>query len=206
MKSKQYFISIGPYCKTVELLKRYNLRLEAFPFDYIYSSLEMIKHCINDKFNIFLDKKYYTIGTDKNSNRHTFYCKMLDTDLLLKHHIKQGYNKNYKVSSGNLFNHHNLLHNEETYNAFKRRCYRFMNIINQKSDKVNFVYFNKYTNNIDDLVEFSNYLKLYYENTFIIGIFQNKNDPSSKILYKSNNCIIYQNYDIKLIFDLALNH
>ena len=78
-----------------------------------------------------------------------------------------------------------------------------MNIINQKSNIVYFVYYDKYTNNIDNLVEFSNYLKLYNEHIFIIGIFENKND-ASKILYKSYNCTIYQNYDTKLIFDLYL--
>jgi len=203
MKRKRYFISIGPYCTTTDILKKYKHRLQALPFDYIFSSLEMIKHCINDQFNIFLDKKYYTNGTNENSNRHTFYCKMLDTDILLKHHIAHGYNKNYKVSSGNLFNHHNLLHNEKTYKAFERRCKRFMNIINQKRNIVYFVYYDKYTNNIDNLVEFSNYLKLYNEHIFIIGIFENKND-ASKILYKSYNCTIYQNYDTKLIFDVSL--
>ena len=57
MKRKRYFISIGPYCSTADILKKHNHRLQAFPFDYIFSSLEMIKHCINDQFNIFLDKK-----------------------------------------------------------------------------------------------------------------------------------------------------
>jgi hypothetical protein len=54
------FISIGPYCSTAYILKVNNLRTESYPFDYIFSSLEIVKHCINDKFNIFLDKKYYT--------------------------------------------------------------------------------------------------------------------------------------------------
>ena len=54
------FISIGPLCGTAEILKENNLRTSAYPFDYIFSSLEMVKHCINDRFNIFLDKNYYT--------------------------------------------------------------------------------------------------------------------------------------------------
>jgi len=54
------FISIGTYCSTAYILKVNNLRTESYPFDYIFSSLEIVKHCINDKFNIFLDKKYYT--------------------------------------------------------------------------------------------------------------------------------------------------
>ena len=50
------FISIGPYCDATGMLKKHNLRLSSYPFDYIFSSLELIKHAIEDKFHIFLDK------------------------------------------------------------------------------------------------------------------------------------------------------
>lgn len=76
------FVSIGPYCNTADILNQHNLRVNAYPFDYIFSSLEMVKHCINDRFNIFLDKSYYTKGNDNDSTRHSFYCKLLDTDIL----------------------------------------------------------------------------------------------------------------------------
>lgn len=193
-------ISIGPYCENADILKKYNLRHKAYPFDYIFSSLEMVEHCINDEFKIFLDKKYYTNGTNNNSNRHIFYCKFLDTDILLKHHIAYGYNKKYKVSTGNLFNHHNLLLNNEHYNAFKRRCERFLNVIN-KNETVYLVYYNKYNNNIDELVKFSNFINSYNKNIFVIGIFENKKD-TQKILYSSNNLTIYLNYNLDNIFKI----
>jgi len=193
-------ISIGPYCATADILKKHNLRQEAYPFDYIFSSLEMVKHCINNKFNIFLDKKYYTNGTNNNSTKHTFYCKFLDTDILLKHHIAHRYSVNYKVSSGNLFNHHNLLLHKEHYKAFERRCKRFLDVINEKNNKNFLVYYDKYTNNINDLVEFANYIKYYNEKIYVIGIFEKKND-GKKILYNIENCTIYQNYNPKYIFD-----
>ena len=91
------FISIGPYCCTAYLLKEHRLRRTAYPFDYIFSSLEIVKHALKDKFNIFLDKQYYAEGTAPDSTRHTFYCNLLDTEVLLQHHIIVGMLINLKV-------------------------------------------------------------------------------------------------------------
>jgi len=191
------FISIGPYCKTAEILASNNLRKKSYPFDYIFSSLEFVSHCINDNFNIFLDKKYYTNGTNDNSTRHSFYCNYLNTDILLAHHINNNYPIDYKVSSGNLFNHHNLLNNDDHYESFKRRCDRLLNLINE-NNKIVFVYYNCYTNNFDDIIKFYNNFSSN-KNIYVLGIFENNDDK--KILYENTHCRIYQNYDIKYIFD-----
>ena len=191
------FISIGPYCSTADILKTFNLRTEAYPFDYIFSSLEMVKHCINDKFNIFLDKKYYTHGNCNNSTRHSFYCNFLDTPLLIEHHIKHNYSKDYKVSSGNLFGHHNLIHDNGDYEKFKRRCERLLNLI-ENNEKIVFVYYNCYTNDFNDIIDFYDTFS-YNKNIYIVGIFENNYDK--KILYENINCKIYQNYDTSIIFN-----
>ena len=188
------FISIGD---TANILKSNNLRNNAYPFDYIFSSLEIVKHAINNKFNIFLDKKYYTPGSSDISTRHLFYCNFLDTELLLQHHIKFNYPKDYKVSSGNLFNHHNLIDNNINYERFKIRCDRLLNLINS-NNKIVFVYYNCYTNDFNDIIIFSNNFS-DNKNIYIIGIFENNNDK--KILYENTNCKIYQNYEISFIFD-----
>ena len=47
------YISIGNTCKTAEELKKHNLRVSAYPFDWLFSSLELVEHCKNDKFNKF---------------------------------------------------------------------------------------------------------------------------------------------------------
>lgn len=212
------FISIGPYCSTAEILIEHGLRLNAYPFDYIFSSLELIMHCINDKFNIFLDKNYHTHGILYNfygkyiegpcskSSRHSFYCNFLDTELLKLHHSKYNYNDHYKVSfdyhpdykvsSGNLFNHHNIL-DDTVYEKFKRRCDRLLNLINNNS-KIVFVYYNCYTNDFNDIIDFYNTFS-YNKNIYIVGIFENNYDR--KILYENKNCKIYQNYDRSIIFN-----
>ncbi len=48
-------ISVGPQCCTAAVLKRLNLRHAAFPFDSLFSSLEMVRHCVADDFRTFLD-------------------------------------------------------------------------------------------------------------------------------------------------------
>jgi hypothetical protein len=191
------FISIGPFCGTADILKTNNLRCKSYPFDYIFSSLEMVKHCINDKFNIFLDKKYYTYGNYNNSTRHSFYCTFLDTPLLLEHHIRQGYPKDYKVSNGDLFVHHNLIEDNNNYEKFQRRCNRLLSLI-ENNEKIVFVYYNCYTNDFDDIIDFCNFFS-YNTNIYIVGIFENNYDR--RILYQNINCKIYQNYDKSIIFN-----
>jgi len=151
----------------------------------------MVKHCINDKFNIFLDKNYYTHGNSNTSTRHTFYCKYLDTPLLLLHHANCCYG-----SYGNLFNHHNLIDNNGDYEKFQRRCKRLLSLF-ENNEKMVLVYYNCYTNDFNDIVDFYN--TFYNKNIYIVGIFKNNYDK--KILYENVNCKIYQNYDIATIFN-----
>ncbi len=191
------FVSIGPYCMTADILKQYKLRLNSYPFDYIFSSLEVVKHAINDKFNIFLEKSYYSEGTNDHSMRHTFYCKMLDTEVLHKQHtVNGGFSNDYNVSTGNFFNHHNLLNDDETYEKFKRRCDRFLKLISEK--KTICVYYNCHTTDFDELKDFAASFS-DNENMFIVGMYFNENGKS--IVHESPNCKIYQNYDLWYIFD-----
>ena len=48
-------MSIGCMCATAEELKRLNFRIHSYPLDWLFSSSEVIEHCINDKFIKFLD-------------------------------------------------------------------------------------------------------------------------------------------------------
>ena len=47
------FVSIGPNCISTNLLVKLGLRKKSYPFDYIFSSLEMVEHCINNRFDIY---------------------------------------------------------------------------------------------------------------------------------------------------------
>ena len=198
------FISIGPYCATGDILKNHNLKTESYPFDNIFSSLEIVKHCIDDKFNVFLDKQYYTPGTCNKSTRHSFYAPFLDTRLLLIHHmVVDGWASDYKSSTGNFFNHHNLIDDTGDYEKFQRRCARLLALI-ESNEKIVFFYYNRYTTDYSDLIEFYNHFS-YNKNIYIVGVFENMRDHP-KILYENVNCKIYQNYDMYSIVDDVKNN
>lgn len=189
------FISVGPYCITSNLLLTLGLRTKSYPFDYIFSSLEMVEHCIHNRFDVFLDKQYYKTGTapdvNESNTHHLFYSKMIDTELLRKHHIANNLPDIAKnLKNREVFLHHNLLDNN-TYLAFTRRCKRLLDLIDEKKQIV-FVYCNSYTEDFDDIAKFHNCF-LDNENIYTIGIFQNGSDK--KILYENGRCKIYQNYE-----------
>lgn len=223
------FISIGPTCGTVTDFIQHNLRHESYPFDYLFSSLKMVEHCMEDGFETLLNKKYL-IPNDKfpQSIQHTFYSTYIDTPTLRQHHLLEyknilpsyiDYNRlnnsdiviTHNSSSAiiakfprDIFIHHNLFDNN-IYDSFLRKCNRFNDVI--KNEKVSLVYTNAYNKNIDDIIHFSEYLKKY-ENIFLIGIL--KNDDEQKVVFdnfiqssisnnQSGNCKIYQNYDYDYI-------
>jgi hypothetical protein len=190
------FISIGPYCSSADILKSNGLRNSAYPFDYIFSSLEMIKHCIDDRFDIFLDKNYHKYSS-KNSSHHLFYSKFIDTEILRKHHIAHNLpNIANNLINREIFLHHNLLNND-VYLSFVRRCNRLLNLIDN-NNKIIFIYYNCYTNDFDDILDFYKYFS-NNKNICVVGIFENNDDK--KMLFESSNCKIYQNYDRNFIFD-----
>lgn len=191
------FVSIGPYCMTADILKQFNLRMHSYPFDYIFSSLDIVRHAIGDKFTTFLDKSYYAPGKQENTMRHTFYNKMLDTEILTKQCINNGKEpEGYVVSTGNFFNHHDLMKDDGTYEKFQRRCERFLNLPKEK--KAVYVYYNCHTTDFEDLKKFAEECS-DNENIFVLGMYFNENGKS--IIYDGPNCKIYQNHDLWYIFD-----
>ena len=190
------FISIGPYCNAADIIKNAGLRKSSYPFDYIFSSLTMIKHCINDRFNTFLDKNYYKYCSD-SSMQHLFYSKFIDTEILRKHHITNNLpNIANNLINREIFLHHNLFNND-IYLAFVRRCNRLLNLIDN-NNKIVFIYYNCYTNDFNDILDFYNNFS-NYKNIYVVGIFENSCDK--KILFESSKCKIYQNYDRNFIFN-----
>lgn len=200
------FISIGPYCDTAILLKKYNYRNSSYPFDWIFSSFECVKHCLEDNFITFLDKNNYIKGTNDQSTKHIIYNNYLYTQILRAHHncmhkkpiiIKNRviYNYKYNTENINFFNHHNLIENDEHYQQMVRRCNRLMELI-KNNKQICFVYYNCYNDEINNFIEFSKYCEKY-KNIYVLGL--HKNNREQTILYKNSNCIIYQNYDIEYI-------
>ena len=117
-----YTCSLGSLCQSSQILKRNNLKLCSYPFDWIFSNCDNIIHCIEDNFNIFLDKSYYINISPTN-------C---------------GHSKYHNV----MFNHHNPLINIDHYNYYVRCVDRFKTLLQKQEHKL-FIMIFVNINNVD---------------------------------------------------------
>lgn len=72
----KHFCSLGTICHTARMMQRVHVKRVSYPFDWIFTDDEIIIDILNDDFNKFLDKSYYTDVKNKYSERtcgHTFY-------------------------------------------------------------------------------------------------------------------------------------
>ena len=148
----KYTCSLGPLCHSSKILKNNNLKKCSYPFDWIYSNYNNIIHCIEDDFNIFLDKSYYvTISDTKCYHLH--------------------YN-------GPIFNHHNPLNNENDYNYFVRCVNRFRQLLKYDEPKLFIIIYPNMDNINEELKEniinFNNNFSKYTKNYKLLVIFHIK--------------------------------
>ena len=164
----EHFISIGSRCHASSFLKRNKLKKESYPFDWIYSNLYMIIHCIDTNFIFFLDKNYYSIANPDNYNQtHLYYYPDYNT----------------------MFNHHNpYKDNDNEY--FKRCVSRFNDVIKKEENKLFIMFFgeNNYNNEIKNIIKikelFDTKKIINYE---IICIFQETHGIQNKKNFKYKN-------------------
>lgn len=160
------YCSLGGLCHSAQLLKINGIKKASYPFDWIFSSLPMVEHCIKDDFKTFLDKSNYTDYKTNNTLRenqceHSFYGNMV-------------FNGEHNV----IFNHHNPLSNTNDYAYFERCVNRFRELLKSNEDK-GFVIFdtsddyiknlNNYLNLSDFLSEHTNKHKLFVINNKVAG-------------------------------------
>jgi len=189
------YISIGSFCVSAEMLQLGGRRLQAFPFDYILSSLPMIRHIIEDRCKIFLDKNYLVKKGEETF--HSFYHRYLDTPYLRKHYESYPDELSMLINLNCCnFRHHDLL-DENTYETFQRRCERFMNIIDNKEEVV-FFHINPYVDDNQDIFEFADFLHKY---PFIRVVCMKTIGDGKKIITHGNNCKVYQRYEPHEIFE-----
>jgi len=119
-----YVCSLGPRCHTACLLKKNNMKKASYPFDWIFTNIDMILHCLEDDFQIFLDESYFTIK-DKSSTiqQHSYYCEN---------------------NEDHVFNHRNPLIKKD-YNYYVRCIQRFKSLLKKKENKLFVLLFLNYT-------------------------------------------------------------
>lgn len=86
-------IGIGPECITAAIIEMFGLRIRSYPFDWLFSSLPMIEHCLRDDFRAFLDPaQYETVPlaerTTPTTNRthHRLYRDRFGVNYVFNHH------------------------------------------------------------------------------------------------------------------------
>ena len=151
----KHVCSLGLFCHTSFIRKRNNLKQESYPFDWIFSDLSNVIHCIENNFKIFLDKSYY-VSIRETACGHTFY-------------------------NNRMWWHHNPLINEADY-AYNIRCIlRFKKLLLKIERKLFIVMFvNQDSNNVnenikDQVIEFNNKFKIYSNNYTLLCIIQYSN-------------------------------
>ena len=167
-----YTCSLGSLCHSSQILKRNRLKIYSYPFDWIFSNCDNIIHCIEDNFNIFLDKSYY-IGIDDNRCEHTYY-----------------YNKGCGI---NMFNHFNPLNNSEHYNYYVRCVDKFKKLLQKQEHKLFIMIFPNMIN-IDEniknkIIEFNNKFSKYTSNYTLLVIFHIPNKENNRNIFTYNDNI-----------------
>jgi len=164
------YCSLGGICHSAQLLKINGLKKASYPFDWIFSSMSMVKHCIEDDFNTFLDKSQYSDYTTnttlrENQCEHKFYGKMV-------------FNGEHNV----IFNHHNPLSSESDYSYLERCVERFRELLKSEEPKT-FVMFAD-LGDLAKFLDFSYFLNQYTKNHNLLVIQNKVTGKHNFILYE----------------------
>jgi hypothetical protein len=161
----KYVCSLGPWCHIASLLKKNNLKLASYPFDWIFSNQDTIIHCLEDNFKTFLDKSNYIDISDTKCGHTVYHPEM--------------------------FNHHNLLRNENDYNYYIRCSYRFQHLL--KCDEPKLFITGCFNMNVIDesvtnsMIFFNTKLSKHTQNYTLLVIFHLPNKKNNHVFtYKDN--------------------
>jgi hypothetical protein len=160
--------SLGTRCQTANILRRNNLKLCSYPFDWIFSNPENVIDCIQDDFDKFLDKSYY-INICETKCGHAHY-----------------YN--------HMFFHRNPLSNAADYDYYVRCVDRFRILLKSQEHKLFIILFvngeydslgPQFKNNI---IKFNDIFSKYTTNyTLLIIIHHPHKECNYHTVTKTNN-------------------
>ena len=215
MKTINYICSLGTLCHTASWIKQMQMKKCSFPFDWIYSNINMIIDIIDDDFKIFLDRNNHIPGKRETDGKRM---------------------SGHKVYGERIFNHHYLL-DDDTYNYFVRCVKRFRLLTKKKENKLFIVSFLNRTEKIskeelesdimnlykklESITTNFNLLVVYHrnghnmrseiveinENIKMIEIFtqeiSNGTDIKNEVENKFYNDCIFKLYDFKILEDIT---
>lgn len=95
--------SLGTQCSSSSLIKNLGLKLESYPFDWIFTRPSIVIDCLQTNFTRLLDKSNYNQSVKDNKNVHKYYYP---NGLTMFQHHNPYRNKDYEyfVRCVNRFN------------------------------------------------------------------------------------------------------
>ena len=177
----QYFLniyikhvcSLGNSCFSASYFKHYALKQTSYPFDWIFSNLDIVKYCIQDNFSALLNKSYYSVIGQKQCE-HLMFKETFQNKILLMHH--------------------NPYYNNDDYEYFIRCVERFKFLLMNSEQKLFFIAFDNISvNNIESIKEsvisFNNFFKQKTTNYNILCLIHidNINVKPSHIIFNNDN-------------------
>jgi hypothetical protein len=158
------YCSLGQGCHSAAIFKYQGLKVESFPFDWMNSRSEMIKHCIEDDFKTFLNREQYckidNHWDDHECCQHDFYAPLLQDNPKPEKHI--------------IFRHRDPMMDDDAYNYYKRCVERFRDLLSSDEQKTFLIiYPNKdsdITASIKDALLLSQFFEKHTTNFKIIAV------------------------------------
>jgi hypothetical protein len=127
----EIYVSLGTHCYASNLLKRGGKKQKSHPFDWIFSNPEMVAHCLETDFEIFLDRQFYLPvpesqrlhGKEANLCQHTYYRDNYRVQFVFNHHDPtQDEDYSYITRCVERFRLDQQSDAEKKYIMFTRRC------------------------------------------------------------------------------------
>ncbi|GCD74020.1 hypothetical protein NBRC3299_0312 [Acetobacter pasteurianus NBRC 3299] len=170
-------VSVGDHCLTASVLKNLGLKKKSYPFDWIFSDIRMVNHCIQDGFSTFLDRSQH--------------IKIADTEKLSPdaNFCDHGY---YKEHYGVLFafNHYDISV-DNVYKYYQRCVNRFISLLNSDMEVIFICISQRICQN--DFNELSKTLTLY-KNKYLLALnFIQRDDHlyTCNITAETENALLY---------------
>jgi len=154
-KTNIKFFSLGFRCTCSGILKASGLKTESFPFDWLVSNINVIRHCIETDFAFFLDKSNYTKKNTITSDntRNNIWIHIANETIIYNHFYQYIFgataepNETYDYVLA--INHRNFLEKDEDYEYYKRCITRFRNLL-KSDDKKMFLHITHRLNSIEE--------------------------------------------------------
>lgn len=83
-----HLASLGCFCLPSNIMRNHGLRRYSLPFDWIFSSPEMLIDCLTDDFSAFLDRRYYRSISEsrgKPAAEHELYLQKYGIPAVFAH-------------------------------------------------------------------------------------------------------------------------